>query len=137
MPKYFADTWFWIGLINQRDQAHTDAAHISDAITENDRIFTSQMIFVELLGHFAAFGEHFRVAAKELIDELSNQPSVTIAQQTPEQFANAVQKYNQHRDKQWSLTDCSSMLLMDQNQITTAITNDHHFEQAGFTIVNR
>lgn len=137
MPKYFADTWFWIGLINQRDQAHHNAATVSDAITDDDQLFTSQMVFVELLGHFASFGEHFRDAAKELISELSDRPSVTIAQQTPEQFATAFQKYNQHRDKMWSLTDCSSMLLMEQHQITTAITNDHHFEQAGYTILNQ
>lgn len=136
MPKYFADTWFWIGLINRRDQAHADAESVSDAITEDDQIFTSQMVFVELLGHFASFGEHFRTAAKELIDELSSQPSVTITQQTPAQFVDAAQKYYQHRDKKWSLTDCSSMLLMQQYQIATAITNDHHFEQAGYTIVN-
>ena len=94
------------------------------------------MVFVELLGHFASFGEHFRTAAKELIDELSNRPSVTISQQTPAQFADAALKYNLHRDKQWSLTDCSSMLLMEQNKIVIAITNDHHFEQAGYTILN-
>lgn len=137
MPKYFADTWFWIGLINQRDQAHSSAVHISDAITEDDQIYTSQMVFVELLGHFASFGEHFRSAAKELIDELMNRPSVTITHQTHAQFVGAYLRYSQHKDKKWSLTDCSSMLLMEQLQISTAITNDRHFEQAGFTILNQ
>jgi predicted nucleic acid-binding protein len=36
-------------------------------------------------------------------------------------------------DKEWSLTDCTSMIVMGHEQITLALTSDHHFEQAGFT----
>jgi predicted nucleic acid-binding protein len=34
---------------------------------------------------------------------------------------------------QWSLTDCISFVVMQDRQITGALTADHHFEQAGFT----
>jgi len=33
-------------------------------------------------------------------------------------------------DKQWSLVDASSFILMQRMGITEALTNDHHFEQA-------
>jgi uncharacterized protein len=36
------------------------------------------------------------------------------------------------QDKAWSLVDCSSFVTMQQNKITEALTNDHHFEQTGF-----
>src|SRR6516162_5359042 len=38
-------------------------------------------------------------------------------------------------DKEWSLTDCISFVVMNERGITDAFTNDHHFEQAGFQIL--
>ena len=41
--------------------------------------------------------------------------------------------FEQRSDKEWSLTDCLSFLVMRDEGITQALTGDHHFEQAGFT----
>jgi predicted nucleic acid-binding protein len=35
--------------------------------------------------------------------------------------------------KDWSLTDCISFVVMENENITEALTADRHFEQAGFT----
>jgi len=48
-------------------------------------------------------------------------------------FDQALDFYHQHHDKQWSLTDCTSFIVMQQRGITEALTGDRHFEQAGFT----
>jgi predicted nucleic acid-binding protein len=41
--------------------------------------------------------------------------------------------YSQRPDKEWTLTDCISFVVMHEENLTGALTEDHHFEQAGFT----
>jgi predicted nucleic acid-binding protein len=36
------------------------------------------------------------------------------------------------QDKEWSLVDCASFVVMQELGITEALTSDHHFEQARF-----
>jgi uncharacterized protein len=43
-----------------------------------------------------------------------------------------IQLYAQRPDKEWSLTDCISFVVMQKEGITGALTGDRHFEQAGF-----
>ena len=38
----------------------------------------------------------------------------------------------QRQDKEWSLVDRSSFIVMQESKITESLTNDHHFEQVGF-----
>jgi hypothetical protein len=47
-------------------------------------------------------------------------------------MAKGVQLYAQRPDKEWSLTDCISFVVMTQEGIFDALTGDRHFEQAGF-----
>nr|MBA2333413.1 nucleic acid-binding protein [Blastocatellia bacterium] len=35
-------------------------------------------------------------------------------------------------DKNWSLTDCISFVVMKERSLSDALTADRHFEQAGF-----
>ncbi len=42
------------------------------------------------------------------------------------------QLYRDRLDKDWSLTDCVSFVVMRHRAITEALTADRHFEQAGF-----
>ena len=40
-------------------------------------------------------------------------------------------------DKEWGLTDCISFVVMQEHNMTEALTADHHFEQAGFSALLR
>ena len=45
--------------------------------------------------------------------------------------------YAERPDKDWSLTDCISFVVMREMDISEALTGDRHFEQAGFTVLLR
>ncbi|MDT9177751.1 MAG: hypothetical protein P5702_09260 [Limnospira sp. PMC 1291.21] len=38
----------------------------------------------------------------------------------------------QRLDKNWSLVDATSFIIMQQLEITNALTSDRHFDRAGF-----
>lgn len=44
----------------------------------------------------------------------------------------ALKLYRDMADKNWSLTDCASFLIMEEEGLTAALTHDRHFAQAGF-----
>ena len=52
---------------------------------------------------------------------------------TSELFERGLALYNARPDKEWSLTDCISFVVMADEGLTDALTGDRHFEQAGFT----
>jgi len=43
--------------------------------------------------------------------------------------------FNQRIDKQWSLVDCISFVVMRERKLSAALTADHHFSQAGFKVL--
>jgi len=50
-----------------------------------------------------------------------------------EAFPAALGLYEARGDKEYSLTDCPSMRIMEERGITDVLTADQHFAQAGFT----
>lgn len=47
-------------------------------------------------------------------------------------LARAEHRYAKHADKSWSLTDCVSMEIMQDESLVEIATTDVHFSQAGF-----
>jgi predicted nucleic acid-binding protein len=68
-------------------------------------------------------------AAVELIRSSPRADLVHISQAL---FDRALELYDRRFDKTWGLVDCASFLVMEDQGISQAITNDRHFEQAGF-----
>lgn len=57
---------------------------------------------------------------------------MTIVAASPELMHRGIELYEARSDKDWSLTDCTSFIVMQDRGLTDALTGDHHFEQAGF-----
>jgi predicted nucleic acid-binding protein len=129
MKTVFADTFLWLALVHPRDAFHQRAAANLDAYS--GRIVTTDWILMEV-GDALAGSEQGRKEFIALRSDLRSDPDVTIVPWNADLSEEAVTLYQARLDKQWSLTDCTSFVVMKKLAITEALTGDHHFEQAGF-----
>jgi len=131
MSDCFADTYFFIALLFENDEAHSEAqtrvAHLSG------RLYTSAWVLTEVADALAVPGRRQRFLP--LLQFLRASPSVTIVPAEQTLFDRAVTLYDQRPDKAWSLTDCISFTIMKDHGLQDALTGDHHFEQAGFHVL--
>jgi uncharacterized protein len=136
MNPIFADTGYWIALLDPQDTLHQKAINRSIAQAQA-QICTSEMVFTEVLNHFSKRSNLLRQAAAALIQAAQQNPAVKLVPQTPELFQQALILYTQRPDQAWSHTDCASFCIMKQQNILEALAYDKHFEQAGFVALLR
>jgi predicted nucleic acid-binding protein len=129
----FADTFYFLALLNLDDAAHSRA--LSHSETRIDPLLTTAWVLTEVGDALAIPG--MRESFPRLLAALRADPACTIVPPTQSLFDQGVELYAQRLDKGWSLTDCTSFVVMRQQGVTEALTGDHHFEQAGFTALLR
>jgi uncharacterized protein len=133
MTHVFADSFFFFALLNEKDAAHEAAERLS---RETGRPFaTTAWVLTEVADGCAALDK--RGVFVQLLDTLRASPDAQIIGPSEELFSRGLQLYRQRPDKEWSLTDCLSFVVMEDRGITEALTGDHHFEQAGFRALLR
>ena len=132
MRTVFADTGYWIATTNPEDALHERARLVTQRLGEV-RIVTSEMVLVEFLNFMGRYGEHKRKLAASVVSEIIDDSDVEVVPQTSLQFRAAMGRYEDRLDQRWSVTDCSSFLLMEERGITEALAHDRDFTQAGFT----
>jgi predicted nucleic acid-binding protein len=136
MKTVFADTGYWIALLDPQDTLNPNAIQCSMNLAQAT-ICTSEMVLTEFLNHFAKRGEFLRRAAVNFVQSLQQNPAMAIAPQTSELYQQALLLYAQRIDQAWSHTDCASFCIMRDRGITEAFAYDKHFEQAGFVALLR
>ena len=133
-PLVFADTFYWVAVLSPRDPFHSRV--MSWGLNRGTtRLITSDEVLTEVLNWFSGAGAYWRGKAATSVHNLRNDPNVDVLPQTRADFDAALALYEARLDKEYSLTDCRSMLVMRSLGLTEALTNDHHFTQEGFTIL--
>jgi predicted nucleic acid-binding protein len=125
------DTSYAIALVSPRDQHHAKATLLLRRI-EAQRIplVTTRAVVVEV-GNALSKRPHRRKGVA-LLDVYERDPLVEVTPLSEELFERGRIVYQRHRDKEWSLTDCISFVVMKERGLTEALTADAHFRQAGF-----
>ena len=136
MQHIFADTNYWIAILNPRDSLHARALDVGKRHASSP-ILTTEMVLSEVFASLARFGPSIRGAVVALEAELRRSSRVELVPQSRTQFRSACDLYTERDDKSWSLVDCASFRLMHERGLAEALTNDAHFEQAGFRALLR
>jgi predicted nucleic acid-binding protein len=130
----FVDSVYWIAVVKPNDQWKS-SADTAKKLLGDSIIFTTDEVLSEFLAALSKSGPNLRCAAVKMVRAIMDNANVRVIQQTRDGFLKGLIRYEQRKDKEYSLTDCISMNVMESNSLTEILTNDHHFEQEGFSVL--
>ena len=133
MISRFADTFYFLALLNPDDAAHTKAWRCAADL--GSRILTTDWVVIEVADALSAPAH--RGAFLALWEEIRDHPAMEIIPADRTLLLRGLDLFGRRPDKAWSLTDCISFVVMTDRDLTEALTGDHHFEQAGFRALLR
>jgi uncharacterized protein len=134
MKRIFIDTNHFIALLYSRDQWH-DTAVNAEAANANRSLITTEDVLVELLNFFCEQGEFARRMVSEFVQAVLIDVRTEVVFRTETDFLEALDLYEARPDKGYSLTDCISMNVCRASGISEILTNDDHFRQEGFVLL--
>jgi uncharacterized protein len=105
MNVVFADTFYYLAYLGERDSAHEQAVRFSQ--TYSGRTVTTAWVLAEIADALAASERRSLCAA--FIRELYEDSAVRIVPPSAGIFQRGLDLYSARPDKDWSLTDCISL----------------------------
>ena len=129
----FLDSGFFLAFLDPRDSLHVRARAWAGQIKE-EMVVTEHVLWETM--NFCSKPIN-RPRAHTLVKHIRSGQDYVWVGATADLFDAGVALYGKRPDKEWSLTDCISFVVMEQRGLTRALTYDHHFEQAGFTALLR
>src|ERR1051325_4652573 len=105
MPEHFVDTWFFVARLSRFDEHYAGAQRLETRFG-NDLV-THDGVLTELLAFFLGFGQGGRAAAERFVGRMIRES--TIVKLDRRLFLEALDLYEQRRDKEYSLVDCASI----------------------------
>ena len=129
MKACFGDTSYFLALLIPADANHVAARQWAQS---NRRpIVTTEYVLLEV-ANFLSAGSTRRLFGGFLW-ALRCDRRITLISTSAQLTQRGIDLYLARPDKSWSLTDCISFVIMNEQELTDALTADRHFEQAGFT----
>jgi len=129
--RIFLDTAFVQALLNIKDEFHKKAKALAHHLRAAKDVWTTEAVLIEI-GN--ALSKIDRKQAVRFIRNCYATKNIYVAQIDTVLFNRALSIYEKYNDKEWGMTDCISIVVMQENKLTVCFTTDIHFSQAGFEI---
>ena len=134
LPAVFLDTSYLLALVNAHDANHTRALQSAGSLaTSRQKSVTTEAVVFELCNGLSR--KFWRASAVQIVRALRENSDVIIVPTSPTLLNRSFELFADRLDKEWSLTDCLSFIVMQDQRLRQVLTTDHHFRPAGFEIV--
>jgi len=136
MPAYFADASFWTALNRANDPHHARAiAWFGFIVQNNSAIVTTEAALWTWLDSMA--DPATRAAAAASYRRYHSDPHIQVIDFQPMLIDGAVQAYesDQNVKKNWTLTDCLSLIVMALDGMKEALSSNPTLAQAGHKLL--
>jgi len=129
--EVFVDTSGLYALVDNRDPAHEAADRCVRGLVHSgvSLLLTDYVIDEACTLAKARAGAD---AARKLLDILDQSEALRLTWIGEEKFETAKRFFRKHADHDYSFTDCTSFVVMQEQRIRDALTTDRHFVEAGF-----
>ena len=124
----FLDTSGLLCLLNRSEASHSEAVGLYTAATSR---VIHNYVLAEFVALASARGVRRSIALKYLADLLQN-PDVQMIWVDRDLHDAAMDLLQRRQDKDYSLCDAVSFVLMKRHNVVQVLTTDRHFEQEGF-----
>ena len=134
MRLLFVDTAGWMAMADEADPFHRPAMRMRDKHLEKGGLLvTSDYVMDETLTLI-----RMRIgpdAARKIWEQTSESPRLRWERIDTPRFQAAMEWFFRWKDKAFSITDCTSFVVMRELHLKKALTCDRHFRDAGFEIL--
>lgn len=132
--RLFLDTVYVQALLSRSDQYHNAALRLLGRVQEAREVWLTEAILIEIANALSGIN---RTLAAAFVHQCYAPGNVHVVPVDTPLLLRGLTLYQTRPDKAWSLTDCISFVVMQEQNLTDAVTADHHFLQAGFRALMR
>ena len=133
MKPVFLDTRGWANLFVRTEPFHQRAVELVKAARqERGRVVSGNYVLAELSALLMSPIRVPREARLQILSRIREASWVEIVHVVQAQDAASWEYLTSRKDKDYSLVDCSSFVIMQREGMNESLTADIHFEQAGF-----
>ena len=134
MKGLFVDTAGWMACADGADPAHRPACAARDAALEQGSILVTTDYVIDetltLIRKRLGLG-----AAEAWWDQVDGSSRLRWEWIGVTRAEKARRVFFRHRDKDYSFTDCTSLVVMLELKLRQALTTDEHFRRMGFQML--
>lgn len=127
----FVDTSGWAAPLLPNTDHYDDMMAFSEQIVAQGRtLVTTNYVIAELVALLNVRSNVPRSQLLDFVEQIRTSAQVIFIDQALDDAAWSMLR--QYMDKEWSLADAASFVVMRNMGITEAFSSDQHFAQAGF-----